>query len=49
MKPEDAIGSKSYVTIIEDLTMRVQANVAIGKGFQELELPSTKPSKETKA
>ncbi|KAF2832136.1 hypothetical protein CC86DRAFT_340436 [Ophiobolus disseminans] len=49
MKPEDAIGIKSYVTVIEDLVLRVQANVAIGKGFQELDVPSATPNKKTRA
>jgi len=49
MKPEDAISIKSYVTIIEDLVLRVEANVAVAKGFQELEVPSSTPSKKTKA
>ncbi|EMD62098.1 hypothetical protein GGP41_002426 [Bipolaris sorokiniana] len=39
MKPENAIAIRSYVTIIEDLITRLQANVAIAKGFQELEVP----------
>lgn len=45
MKPEDAIGIQNYVTIIEDLVLRLQANVAVAKGFQELETPSPLPSK----
>jgi potassium/chloride transporter 9 len=49
MKPEDAISIKSYVTVIEDLVLRLQANFAVAKGFQELELPSAKPSKKQTA
>ncbi|KAI4663821.1 uncharacterized protein J4E78_004240 [Alternaria triticimaculans] len=49
MKPENAIAIRSYVTVIEDLILRLQANVAIGKGFQELEVPPTKPTVKEKA
>ncbi|KAF1943405.1 hypothetical protein EJ02DRAFT_453309 [Clathrospora elynae] len=49
MKPEDAIAIRSYVTVIEDLVLRLQANVAIGKGFQELEVPSAKPTAKQRA
>jgi potassium/chloride transporter 9 len=49
MRPEDAIGIKSYVTVVEDLVLRLQANFAVAKGFQELEVPSTKPTKKQKA
>jgi len=49
MRPEDAIGIKSYVTIIEDLVLRMQANLAVAKGFQELEVPSATPSTSKKA
>lgn len=49
MRPEDAIGIKSYVTVIEDLVLRLQANVAVAKGFKELEVPSPTPSKKQKA
>lgn len=45
MRKERAIGAKSYVTILEDLLLKLQINVAIAKGFQELELPAPKPSK----
>lgn len=44
MRPEDAIEIRSYVTIIEDLVLRLQANVAIGKGFKDLEVPSATPT-----
>jgi potassium/chloride transporter 9 len=46
MKPEDAIGIKSYVTIVEDLVLRLQANVAVAKGFRELEVPAAKPNRK---
>ncbi|KAH8731365.1 amino acid permease-domain-containing protein [Phaeosphaeriaceae sp. PMI808] len=49
MKPEDAIGIKSYVTVIEDLVLRLQVNVAIGKGFKELEVPAAGPTKRQRA
>jgi potassium/chloride transporter 9 len=48
MKPENAIAIRSYVTVIEDLILRLQANVAIGKGFQELEVPPAKPTAKQK-
>ncbi|KAF2842862.1 hypothetical protein M501DRAFT_33172 [Patellaria atrata CBS 101060] len=43
-RPEGAIGPKEYVTILEDLLLRLRINVAIGKNFQELDLPTPKPS-----
>ncbi|CAN9421451.1 unnamed protein product [Alternaria alternata] len=49
MKPESAVAIRSYVTVIEDLILRLQANVAIGKGFQELEVPPAKPTAKQKA
>ncbi|KAJ9668795.1 hypothetical protein H2201_001041 [Coniosporium apollinis] len=45
MRKERAIGAKNYVTILEDLLLKLQINVAIAKGFQDLELPAAKPSK----
>jgi potassium/chloride transporter 9 len=44
MRPEGSIGIRSYVTIVEDLVLRLQINFAIAKGFKELEVPSAKPS-----
>ncbi|MCJ1470091.1 hypothetical protein MMC07_008736 [Pseudocyphellaria aurata] len=38
-KPEGAVGIKSYVTILEDLLLGLQINVAIAKGFRELQFP----------
>jgi len=32
----------SYVTMLEDLLLRLQINVAVAKGFQDLELPNLK-------
>ncbi|KAF1845681.1 cation chloride cotransporter-like protein [Cucurbitaria berberidis CBS 394.84] len=49
MRPETAIDIRNYVTVIEDLVIRLQANFAIGKGFQELEVPSAKPTAKQKA
>lgn len=49
MRPEDAIGIRSYVTIIEDLVLRLQANVAIGRGFKDLEVPPAKPTVRERA
>jgi potassium/chloride transporter 9 len=48
MKPESAISIQSYVTIVEDLVLRLQINVAIAKGFQDLEVPAPKPTKKQK-
>jgi solute carrier family 12 (potassium/chloride transporters), member 9 len=44
-RPEGAIDARSYVTVLEDLLIRLQTNVAIGKGFQDLELPAPKPTR----
>ncbi|QDS67442.1 hypothetical protein FKW77_000428 [Venturia effusa] len=48
-RSEGAIGACSYMTVLEDMVLRLQINVAIGKGFQELELPSPKPTKIERA
>ncbi|PSN65357.1 hypothetical protein BS50DRAFT_575392 [Corynespora cassiicola Philippines] len=48
MRPEGAIGIQNYVTILEDLVLRLQINVALAKGFQELEVPSPQPSTRQK-
>lgn len=42
---ENAIGIQNYVTILEDLVLRLQINVAIAKGFQDLEMPAPKPTR----
>jgi len=46
MRPENAIGIQSYVTILEDLLLRLQINVALAKGFQDLDIPTPKPTKK---
>jgi potassium/chloride transporter 9 len=45
MRRENAISVQSYVTILEDLLLRLQINVAVAKGFQDLEMPGPKPSR----
>lgn len=45
IKLENAVSIQSYVTVVEDLILRLQINVAIAKGFQDLEVPLPKPSK----
>lgn len=39
-KTEGMMSVTSYVTILEDLLLQVQINVAVAKGFQSLEFPS---------
>ncbi|KAL3428290.1 amino acid permease [Phlyctema vagabunda] len=39
-KTEGMMSVMSYVTILEDLLFRLQINVAIAKGFRDLEFPS---------
>jgi len=41
-KTEDMMSVTSYVTILEDLLLRLQINVALAKGFQNLEFPHPK-------
>ncbi len=41
-KSEGAVGIQSYVTILEDFLLRLQINVAIAKGFRNLEFPQLK-------
>lgn len=48
MRREGSIGVQNYVTILEDLLLRLQINVAIAKGFQELEMPGPKPTRMEK-
>lgn len=45
MRKESAASAQSYLTILEDLLLRLQVNVAIAKGFQDLDLPAPAPSK----
>ena len=40
-RTEGAVSATSYLNILEDLLLRVQINVAVAKGFQDLELPSS--------
>lgn len=39
MRSEKAVSATSYVNILEDLLLSLQINVAIAKGFEDLELP----------
>ncbi|CAD6503272.1 BgTH12-02939 [Blumeria graminis f. sp. triticale] len=39
-KTEGMMSVTSYVTILEDLLLRLQINVAIAKGFEDLDFPS---------
>ncbi|KAI9818088.1 MAG: hypothetical protein M1827_000713 [Pycnora praestabilis] len=41
-KMEGAMSVSCYVTILEDLLLRLQINVAVAKGFQDLEFPHPK-------
>lgn len=41
-KTEAMMSVTSYVTILEDLLLRLQINVAVAKGFRDLEFPHTK-------
>lgn len=40
MRNETAVSVTSYVNILEDLLLSLQINVAVAKGFENLELPS---------
>ncbi|KAF2454910.1 amino acid permease-domain-containing protein [Lineolata rhizophorae] len=42
-KAESSVSVQSYMTVLEDLLLRLQVNVAIAKGFQDLEMPAPKP------
>ncbi|KAJ5096100.1 hypothetical protein NUU61_005456 [Penicillium alfredii] len=37
--PDTPMSRKSYVTILEDLLFKLRINVAVAKGFEDLELP----------
>ncbi|PUU72580.1 amino acid permease-domain-containing protein [Tuber borchii] len=39
MRSEKAVSATGYVNILEDLLLSLQINVAIAKGFEDLELP----------
>jgi potassium/chloride transporter 9 len=41
-KTETMMGVTSYVTVLEDLLLRLQINVAVARGFQGLILPNEK-------
>ncbi|KAI9739567.1 MAG: hypothetical protein M1834_006284 [Cirrosporium novae-zelandiae] len=45
---EGAVKVTSYLTILEDLLLRLQINVAVAKGFQGLELPDPHGDKNAK-
>lgn len=47
-KTEGVVGVTSYVTALEDLLLRVQINVAVAKGFQELEFPHKEEEENSK-
>ena len=38
-RSEGPVGAQSYVTILEDLLLRLQINVAIARGFKNLDFP----------
>lgn len=43
-RPEHPVAAASYVTVVEDLLLRLQANVALAKGFDKIDLPGPKSS-----
>ncbi|TVY80800.1 Vacuolar cation-chloride cotransporter, partial [Lachnellula suecica] len=49
-KTEGMMSVTSYVTVLEDLLLRLQINVAVAKGFQDLEFPHSNgdPKESTK-
>ena len=47
-RTEGAMSPKDYVTILEDLLLRLQINVAVAKGFRSLEFPDPKGESEKK-
>lgn len=44
-RPEHPVTASSYVTVVEDLLLRLQVNVALAKNFQNIELPAPKASR----
>ena len=48
-RTEGMMSVTSYVTILEDLLLQVQINVAVAKGFKDLELPGQDDHKHGKA
>ncbi|KAG9229662.1 amino acid permease-domain-containing protein [Amylocarpus encephaloides] len=47
-KTEGMMSVRSYVTVLEDLLLRLQINVAIAKGFQNLEFPDAEGNQAKK-
>lgn len=47
-RTEGAVGVTSYVTMLEDLLLKLQINVAIGRGFRDLEFPHPKEDNSKK-
>ena len=47
-KSEGAVNLRSYVRMLEDLLSRLQINVAIAKGFKDLEFPRSRNSNPKK-
>lgn len=45
-RTEGMMSITSYVTILEDLLFKLQINVAVAKGFRDLELPDTENTKK---
>ncbi|QSZ29414.1 hypothetical protein DSL72_003928 [Monilinia vaccinii-corymbosi] len=45
-RTEGMMSARSYVTILEDLLFKLQINVAVAKGFRDLELPYTENTKK---
>lgn len=48
MRSEKAVSVTSYVNILEDLLLSLQINVAVAKGFEDLELPTKGKDHEKK-
>ncbi|KAF8422922.1 amino acid permease-domain-containing protein [Tirmania nivea] len=48
-RPEKAVTPQSYVNILEDLLLSLQINVALAKGFKDLELPDQDDQQHGKA
>lgn len=47
-KTEEAVGIKNYVTVLEDLLIGLRINVAIAKGFRNLEVPNSSGTENKK-
>ena len=48
-RSEGAVGIQSYLTVLEDLLLNLRVNVAIAKGFQDLEVPALRPTRLERA